>query len=448
MLIPGERICVAVSGGPDSTALLHLLASLKGDLEIELSVCHINHQLRGKESDDDERFVADLCASLSIPCRITTADVKKYRRLTGGSIQTAARELRYLIFKRIIRVGAADKIATAHTADDDTETVMINFLRGSGLQGLTGIPPVRECRYIRPLIDIGKRQILDYLKRMRITYREDSSNADLKYMRNAVRKNLIPAIEKEFNPGLRGTLRRSAEMFSDIQSYLAKQAEEMANKISAPTAGGRGLKIDCAMFKSIDKALQREIIRSIVNRVRKGGALLTFENVESLRNLACGNAPSGELQLPGLMASVSHGEFYLSRQRFLPPHKFCYRWKSEWPVVIKELNCKVTMEKVKPPPDLCGNGNFVYLDGDAVPDDAQFRNRNDGDIFRPLGGSGTQKLKQFFIDKKIERWKRDGVLLLASGSNVLWVAGYRLSEELRVGKDTKNVLKLKLEHEW
>ncbi|MFQ5432891.1 MAG: tRNA lysidine(34) synthetase TilS [Nitrospinota bacterium] len=446
MLVPGDRICVAFSGGPDSTALLELLSSLKGELDIELSACHINHGLRGKESDDDAGFVAGLCGRLSIPFRVTTVDVKKYRSLTGGSIQTAARDLRYLVFKRIIRIGAADKIATAHTADDDTETVLINFLRGSGPQGLIGIPAVREGLFIRPFIDIGKTEILEFLKRAGIPYREDSSNADVKYLRNAVRKTLVPVIKKEFNPGIRGTLRRSAEMFYDIQSYLIKKAEVLVNKISVPTRDGRGLIIDCPMFMSIDRALQREIIKTVVNRVRKGGAPLNFEHVENLRILACGKKQAGELSLPGVTASVSHGKYYLNRHQYSRTQKFSYHWQSALPIVIKELNCKVKMEKVKPPHDLMGNGNSVYLDGDSVPADAQFRNRNDGDRFHPLGASGTQKLKQYFIDKKIPRWERDSVLLLASGSNVLWVAGYRLSEEVRVGEDSKNVLKLQLEY--
>ena len=447
MIMPGDRLCVAVSGGPDSTALLQLLASLKDDLQIELSACHINHQLRGKESDDDERFVNDFCGKLSIPCMVTAIDVKKYRSLTGGSIQTAARELRYLVFKRIIRISASDKIATAHTADDDTETVVINFLRGSGLQGLIGIPPVREQLFIRPFIDITKTQILEYLNQVRIPYREDSSNDDVKYRRNAVRKTLIPAIEKEFNPGFRGTLRRSAEIFGDIQNYLSSQAKEAVKKVTSKTKDGRSLIIDCSEFASINKALQREIIKIIIGRVRKGSTSLTFSHIESIRKLACGNPPAGEVLLPGIMASVSHGELYISRQRYSPTVKFSYRCQGEEPVVIKELNCKVTMKKVDPPAKITGNGNSVYLDGDAVPDDAEFRNRKEGDRFRPLGGSGTQKLKQFFIDKKIVRWERDSVLLLASGSNVLWIAGHRLSEKVKVGEETKNVLRLDVEYE-
>ena len=447
MIMPGDRLCVAVSGGPDSTALLHLLDFLKDELEIELSACHINHQLRGEESDGDERFVKELCGRLSIPCRVTAVNVKKYRSLTGGSIQTAARELRYLVFKRIIRIGASDKIAMAHTADDDTETLLINFLRGSGPQGLIGIPPVRERLFIRPFIDIGKTQILGYLNQAEVSFREDSSNSDVKYLRNAVRKKLIPVIEKEFNPGLRGTLKRSAEMFNDIQSYLSNQAKEAVNKIASPLKDGRGIKINCSEFASIDKALQREIIKTVVSRVRKGSASPPFLHIESMRKLACGNPPGGEVLLPGIMASVSHGEFYLSRQRQSPTAKFSYRWHGEKPVVIKELNCKVTMKKVPLQTKMIGNGNSVYLDGDGVPDDAEFRNRNDGDRFRPLGGSGTQKLKQYFIDKKIVRWERDSILLLASGSDVLWVSGHRLSEKVRVGKNTKNVLKLDVEYE-
>ena len=447
MIDSGDRLCVALSGGPDSTALLHCLVSLKSELGIELSACHINHLLRGKESEADARFVRRLCERHSVLLQVSTVDVKKYQRLVGGSIQSAARELRYMVFDRIIKKGLADKVATAHVADDDTETVLINFFRGAGPQGLSGIPPVRGGRIIRPLIEVRKGELLDYLKEMKISYRKDSSNADWKYMRNAVRDFLIPQIEKRFNPGLHGTVKRSAAVFADIQRYLAKQAEELLLRITEPLPDGRGLVLDCSSFASVDRALQREAVREIIKRVRKTGVGLSFENVESMRALAGGSKTAGELHLKGLKAYVAHGKLYVGREGFSRQRDFSYSWPGTGSLSIKELNCTVSMEPVKTSPaDLVGNGNTVYLDGDAVQPAAEFRNRRARDRFRPLGGTGSQKLKQFFIDKKIPRWERNSVLLLASGSNILWVAGYRLSDNVKVKDDTKNVLKLKLEY--
>lgn len=447
MINGGDRLCVALSGGPDSTALLHLLNSLKGELGIELSACHINHLLRGEESEADESFVRRLCDKHCVPLQISTVDVKKYQRLVGGSIQSAARELRYMVFERIISKGFADKVATAHVADDDTETVLINFLRGAGPQGLSGIPPVRDGRIIRPLIEVRKGELLDYLKEMKIACRNDSSNADWKYMRNEVRDFLVPEIEKRFNPGLHATLKRSAAVFADIQRYLAKQAGELLSRISEPLPGGRGLVVDCSSFASVDRALQREAVREIIKRVRKSCMGISFENVESMRALACGSKPAGELHLTSLKAYVAHGKLYVGREGFSRQRDFSYSWPGKGLLSIKELDCTVSMEPVKTSPaDLAGNGNTVYLDGDAVLPDAEFRNRRAGDRFLPLGGRGSQKLKQFFIDKKIPRWERNSVLLLASGSNILWVAGHRLSDNVKVKDDTKNVLKLKLDY--
>lgn len=445
MIDSGDRLCVALSGGPDSTALLHCLLSLKGELGIELSACHINHLLRGKESEADARFVTRLCERHSVPLHVSTVDVKKYQRLVGGSIQSAARELRYLVFERIIKKGFANKVATAHVADDDTETVLINFLRGAGPQGLSGIPPVRGGRIIRPLIEVRKEELLDYLKEMKISYRKDSSNADWKYLRNEVRDFLIPQIENRFNPGLHATVKRSAAVFADIQRYLSKQAGELLSRISGPLPDGRGLMMDCSSFASVDRAIQREAVREIIKRVRKTGMGLSFENVESLRALACGTKTAGELHLTGLKAYVAHGKLYVAREGFSRRGDFSYSWPGKGSLSIKELNCTVSMEPVKiSPADLAGNGNTVYLDGDAVLPNAEFRNRRAGDRFRPLGGRGSQKLKQFFIDKKIPRWERNSILVLASGATVLWVAGYRLSDNVKVKDDTKNVLRLKL----
>ncbi|GMT41797.1 MAG: tRNA(Ile)-lysidine synthase [bacterium] len=450
MIEPGSRLCVALSGGPDSTALLHILHSLKGELGIDLCACHVNHRLRGEESEEDARFAREIAVRLSVPFYVTNVDVRKYRRLTGGSIQSAARELRYLVFTRLLSKKTADKIATAHTAGDNTETILMNFLRGAGPQGMAGIPVMRDKNFIRPLLDVQKEEIFRYLEERGIAYRTDPSNDDPAYRRNVIRNSLIPLLEKNFNPSLHKTLQRAASVFGDIQEYLDGLAEKALKEVCIAPKGGTVDSLDTCRFSSLPKALQCEVIKKFIVRVRKNVAALSFENLESLRRLAAKRGGGGDIILPGVRACVSHGKFYCVKTAFPTVDEFLYKRLDEGFVFIKELGCRVNMEKIKPPPPPFDPAcETVYMNLESVPENSVFRNRRNGDKFHPLGGPGTRKLKSFFIDKKIPRWERDSILLLAAGPDVLWIAGYGLAESVAVSKNAeKNILKVKIEQPY
>ncbi|MBI5177969.1 MAG: tRNA lysidine(34) synthetase TilS [Nitrospinae bacterium] len=442
MLSPGERVCVAVSGGPDSTALLLLLHDLKDELGVTLSVCHVNHRLRGYASDEDERFVKELAGRLSLPCETAAVDVTKYAALTGSGVQAAARELRYGAFRTLAAHLKADKVATAHTADDSAETLLINLLRGAGPQGLSGIPPVREGFFIRPLIETRKEELLRWLKQKGQPWRTDASNAEAKYARNRVRQSLLPIMEKEFNPSAREALARAAEILGDTHDFIRHEAEKSYDALFSPSEDG--VVADRAAFALLHPALQRELVRTAVLRVRKTLAGISFAHFEEIRHLALSGI-GGEITLKGLTVGTAHGKLYFSPTPFTAVQQFSYPLKVPGTTDIPEANCTVTGEMADAPPaQFDPHCEAVYLDAAAIPPTAVLRNRRDGDHFHPLGAPGGRKLKRFFIDEKVPRWERDRIVLLADGNEVLWVAGQRVSEKVKITPATNCILCVKL----
>ncbi len=437
-----DRLSVAVSGGPDSTALLFLLESVKDELGIKLVACHLNHQLRGEESDKDEQFVKELAESLSIPFRAASANLPEYRAQNGGSTQSAARELRYQFFDSLIKSRFADKIAIGHTKDDSAETLLINFLRGTGLSGLTGIPSIREEKIIRPLIEVSKKEILAYLNENKIVFRTDSSNSSDKYLRNQIRNNLLPLLEREYNPALKDSLCRTSVVLSDIDDFISGLGDEALAEVLV-SAKKEEVVVDSAKLKSYPKALQREVLRKIVAKVRGSfAARISFDRTEDLGQLLRGER-SGELDLPGIKAVLSGERLAVRTSEFPKAQPFSYKFDEDSLIFLEEISASI---EVRPAGgddvDFDKSCRKVFLNGEAIPSDAVIRSRREGDRFYPLGADGSQKLKKFFIDQKLSKWERDSIPLLASGSDILWIPGYRISQTVRLPEQRGKILKL------
>jgi len=437
-----ETVCVAVSGGPDSTALLFLLNDVREELGVSLSACHLNHCLRGGESDRDEEFVRKLADRLSIPIKVKAVNVAEKKKSGRGSTQSVARELRYAFFNKLLDEGFAQKIAVGHTADDSAETVLMNFLRGSGAQGLAGIPPIRGKRIIRPLIETPRQEILTYLAEKGLEYRIDSSNKSSSYLRNRVRNELIPQLEREYNPALRENLLRLSSIMKDIQIFLSSTAKKEFNSLAADT--GDGVQIGAAGLLSLSTALQREVLRLAIEKLKGNSLGVSFDHMEDLRRLII-RGKSGELDLPGMKICLSEGEVRLSAADSPEPSPFSYGFTCNSIVYIAETALHIESKKVsKDERSVDKSCKTVFVDADRLPTDTVIRSRREGDRFHPLGGVGSKKLKKFLIDAGIPRWQRDRLPLLASGSDILWIAGVRLSDRIKIRPETESVLRLEL----
>jgi len=448
MFVPGDRVLVGVSGGPDSVALIHLLDSMSQKLQIELFIAHLDHSFRGRESAEDAEFVRCLADQLQITAVIRREDIASYALENKLSAQAAAREVRYLFFADTARELKCSKLATGHNANDQAETILLHFLRGSGLSGLGGIPPVRDGWVCRPLIEVSRTQIEEYCRDKSLVTRLDQSNLKNIYTRNKLRLELIPILEKEYNSNLIETLVRTGEIMRDEENYLEDLIRVQWDDVCLTQEPER-IVFSLDKFLSLPALFQRRL-------ARRAWALLAGTNhnlgfvhltaaVDVLRNSQSGSG----VDLPlGIRLSKSYREFTFSRLTsdvavLTYAHKLAVPGLTPIPetgeAILAELTVKDTSSPAKQKRD------EITLDFDLVSQPLTVRSRKPGDWFKPYGLEGSKKLKKFFIDDKIPRPVRDRQPVLVNGNDeVVWVVGLRADGRWLANRDTKRALKLKL----
>ena len=448
MILPGDTILAGVSGGADSVALLHLLNRLKEELRFKLYAGHLNHMFRGEEAEGDARLVESLAQQWSIPLVNESINVPEYLRKHGLSPQAGAREVRYLFFEKNAGIIGANRVALGHHADDQAETVLLNLIRGSGISGLGGIPPVREGRYIRPLLDTRREQIELYCKAFGIPYRMDSSNLKMVYLRNRIRLELIPLLEGKYNPAVVKSLNRLAGIARDEDEYMDSVARAAFGDVVQYREAGRVM-ISIEKIESLPPAIRRRIIRMACMEVAGFGGMPSFDHVEAVWELAESQVHQGKLDLPG-------GLRLLKRYRFLEiitekegRQVPFYRHKLQIPgsTVIPEIG-RVMVSRVLEvsqagdPRQYCDQE--ALLDLDSIRGTVLVRKRMEGDSFYPLGMKGRAKLKNIFIDLKVPREDRDAIPIVTCGNDIVWVAGFRPDRRFIVTETTGTCLHLKL----
>ncbi|MDI6907277.1 MAG: tRNA lysidine(34) synthetase TilS [Thermoanaerobacterales bacterium] len=443
MFAPGERVLVGVSGGPDSVALLDVLYRLCGELGIELSVAHLNHLLRGREAASDAAYVAGLADRYGLPLVLEECNVRDAWRERGGSLQAVAREMRYRFYERAAEKTGAARVALGHQADDHAETILFNFLRGTGIAGLAGIPPVRE-RYVRPLLAERRRTIEDYCRERGLAPREDASNLKRVYTRNRLRLELIPYLEREYNPNLVPTLLRMAEVLREEEALLEAEAGRVLAGVVRAVDEDAAAALERRPLLELPPALQRRVVRGAWEAL-PGGAELPFEHVERVLDLARRPRGGGRVELPGGARAVREGDrLVLRRGGGERPVPFSYPLAVPGETAVPEAG-KVIAATVAGAADglpdprlLAPRGTVLDLDRLAPP--LTVRSRRPGDMFAPSGG-GTVKLKKFLIDAKVPRSARDAVPLVVDGEGrIAWVAGLRTAEFCRLTPRTRRAV--------
>lgn len=422
MLEPGEPLLVGVSGGPDSVALLDTLVKSGWRPHI----CHLNHQLRGADSDADAEFVRQLAARYDLPCTIESGKV--------AGDEESARRARHEFFARVAERAGIKKLALAHTADDQVETFLLRLLRGAGVPGLVGIWPERQLgalRVIRPLLKVRRAEILEYLAAEKLAYREDASNADTRFTRNRIRHELLPWLEREYNPAIRDALLHTAEILRDEDFYLLHHvAERFYMAVCQKDAVNVKALANCPI------AIQRRVLRFWLGGDSEPGPGFTFEQIEAIRRAAQNDSPSAEIELPGGLVVYREYEWLQKAQRkdLDPIHG---RWvvSLAGETVIGELGVKFVVGE-----------EGERLDADALGDNLFIRTWEAGDRFQPLGMSETKKLQDFFVDEKVPRRRRSRVpLLCTTDGRIAWVVGHRIAEPFKVTERTRRVVRLKAE---
>lgn len=453
LLSPGDSVLVAVSGGPDSVALLHLLFDLRDEFEFHLEVAHLQHGIRGEEAKEDARFVSDLAGNLKLPFHLKEVSVPEIRSAAGkGNLEALAREERYRFFAEVARARGLHKVATAHTLDDQAETVLMRFLRGSGMKGLGGMAPLQrmasigsdslsDLTVIRPLLQVSKAEILNYLAEKHQAYRLDRTNRDTALLRNWIRLQLLPKIRERVDSRLSERLGQQAELMRDEEKLLAELARCKLAEIST----ANGLSRDALLAEPI--ALQRRLLRLWIEAARGNLRGLNFVHIDELLRLIKDGAPQGRLAIPGGWELAREYDVIKLVRRLVRIERECYSYELTVgsTLQIPEAGCELRSEVVKPlrtelPADLSAAVfDSAYLTGPLT-----VRNFRHGDYFQPLGMTGHKKIKDLFIDNKVALSVRAKLPLLVLGQEVIWVPGYGRSAIARVSADTKSILRLKL----
>jgi tRNA(Ile)-lysidine synthase len=458
MILPGQRIAAACSGGPDSTALLLLLHQLSSDLGCVLSACHFNHRLRGEESDQDERFVRELADRLGLDFHLARADVRRAAESAGANLEAKARELRYAFFHSLVDEGQADRIAVGHTADDQAETVIQRLLRGSGTRGLAGIYPVVGERIIRPLLEARRSEIVDWLEARGQTWREDPSNRDLRLSRNRIRHELLPALH-QFNPHVVETLAGTAEITRDEESFWQLYLPAIVSQTAR--VENEKVVVEIGRLREIHPAVARRVLRWALGRAAQGSripraAVFTgepeqgeaqaaetalpllpqsgeLEQIQRLLHLAFEGQSGGSLSLPGKLEATrefSHLIIQRSETRKEFP-AFLYQVRVPGTVEVPEIGSSFSFEIVPIVPEAArynGSGSYLLdqrLGGFLL----TLRNWQPGDGYKPKGHRTHRKLKELFRKKRVAASERPGWPVVVAENQIVWVRGMEPAEE-------------------
>ncbi|NLN42380.1 MAG: tRNA lysidine(34) synthetase TilS [Clostridiales bacterium] len=450
MLEPGHKVVVGVSGGADSLALIHILGRIKKYIPLTLFVAHVNHGLRGEAAREDADFVEAMAKEWGYKFFLKEAKVSKLAKEWGVSEEEAGRKVRYDFFKEVLDEVGGHRIALAHHRDDQAETILHNIIRGTGLAGLSGIKPVRDEIFIRPLLEISRKEIEDYCHQNGLKYRIDHTNEEIIYTRNRIRHMVIPMIEEHFNPNFSSSLVRMGDILREEEDFLANYTNKVFGKIAKHK--NNEVKISLLDFIMCHKAIQARVIRHGLEFLKKDLVGIEQVHIEGVLNLALNSNVGSILNLPNdIMARKDYDYLVLSLGKttkgkdFVPVPDFLYELPIPGKVLIPELGVEISAQLEEKSTVLNKGNKCIYIDAEAVQGDKLYvRNRRNGDRFKPLGMKGTKKLKDFFIDNKISRYKRDSIPLVVDRYNIIWVVGHQISQDYRVTKDTNRLLKLEI----
>ncbi len=454
MLAPGNIVLVAVSGGPDSVCLLSVLQALAKDLGLALHVAHLDHRFRGRDSADEAKFVAAVAEQLGIPATVEQFDVPAFCRERGLSSQAGARRVRYEFLARVAATIGAHRIATGHTAGDQAETLIMRLLRGAGVSGLAGIPPLRD-KIIRPLLGVTREEVLEYLRQQGLAFVTDPSNLKPVYTRNRVRREIVPVLE-QFNPRVIEALASAAAILRDEDEAMEAHLASIAPGILLREE--HGVRIRREAFNALLPALRRRMLRMAVGLVAGDEATeLSSVRTEEVLAFASDARTGRAMDLPEGLALEREYDYLVIRPRKEPLEftiGLAVPGVTALPGLFLEVETAVLdapLSSELPFPQGRGNKEREFSEENylwqAVFDYAKIalplfvRSRRPGDRFQPAGMAGkSKKLQDYFVDEKVPRLKRDAVPLLCTKQDIIWVVGMRTDARFLPGPGTTRLL--------
>jgi tRNA(Ile)-lysidine synthase len=429
LIQPGDHIIVGVSGGPDSMALLHVLLCLQSAWQLTIEAVHVHHGLRSETADGDMAYVAHFCEAYDVPCHVFREDIKSIADETGLSVEEAGRNIRYRRFEAVRLAVGADSVAVAHHMNDVVETFFINLFRGAGIDGLSSIAYRREPYIIRPFLDVSKAAIEAYCETNEINPRYDETNHQDIFFRNSIRHKLIPFIQSTFDPNIEQTICRTTQLFKEEKLFWQKHTNQLMMRFVRPIPGGST--IDLVHFESLETAEKRHLLRQMIADTRGDLRNISALRIDAMLNL---RDAGKRIDIDGQWLMIRNAETIEIIKRSVVESSD----DAVMPIIETQLLSMADYEHY------IRKESEIIVDVNCIVGKLEVRHRKPGDRFSPLGMQGTKKLKDFLIDLKIPQYRRDKLWLVCDGEKIIWIPGYRMSDRVKVTKNTELLMIIRI----
>lgn len=444
-----DKILIALSGGPDSICLLDIMIKLKDEYNLTLYAAHLNHRIRGIDAQEDSLFCQKICKKNNVMFFVKNIDIPELAVQQSRGVEEVARDVRYDMFFDIKNKLGINKIAVAHNLDDQAETMLMKMFRGSGIQGLRGIDYKRKDGIIRPLLDIYKSQINEYCDVNNLNPRIDKTNFESDYSRNKVRLDLIPYIENNYCENIKQILSRTANVIRDDYNYIEEVSKEHY-ELLVKNKSDDEIILDLPLLKNTDTAIQKRVIRLAILDIM--GNLNNIENVHIVDSLSLLEKSDGKIiNLPKNLKAYIKNEDYVITTKNQENEEITYEYKIEinGKTVVNEIGLTVTTS-VLPAKDSLALPVSKYIkvfDYDKIVGSLYVRSRKIGDKLSPIGLTGTKKIKDILINKKIPADTKYMFPIISDDEQILWLLGYRISENYKIDDSTQRVIRIQLEYD-
>ena len=434
-----QNILIGLSGGPDSVMLFHGLRKIQENSNFNLYAAHINHLYREKDAYNDEEFVRKLCNDFNIKIYVKRQNSSILAKTNKITEEEAGREIRYGFFNKIIKEIDGGLIATAHNKNDQVETLLQRMIRGTGIEGLTGMD-YKQGNIIRPLLNINKEEIINYLKTNNLDYCIDKTNAEPIYGRNKIRLELIPYIEKRFNKNFQDTLFRMSQNMKDDYAIINKQVEENFSQCLI-LKDKENVVLDIDILKNYKKGIRSRILRNSIENIKGNKINVERKHIEYLDGFMLKKETGKTIDLgDNVVGEISYNKLIIRNKDKIKN----YVYNLEKGInVIQETNKSIKISS-NGNNSINEDKNSILIDADKVIGQLKVRNRKDGDKFQPLGMKGSKKIKDYFIDEKIPAKLREEIPLICDEENIIWIVGYRMNHNYRITEKTLNTTKIEI----
>jgi tRNA(Ile)-lysidine synthase len=442
LLKQGDIILIAFSGGPDSMALLLSLLELRPKWNLELMLGHFNHQLR-RRAATDERFVRRIAEKNSLSLVVGSEDVRRFAAENRLNLEEAGRNLRYKFLRKTAQDSACTKIATGHTADDQTETFFMRLMRGSGLSGLAGIYPLVDGLVVRPLLRIERVEIEQYLEAKKASFVIDRSNADRRFLRNRIRLELVPFLQREFDPSIVSKIEKITSILQEDEAVLNELARKEAETVISEKDGR--LCLDGGLLTSLPLGMARRIARQYIAALRGDLRGISYGDIEALLELETGK----EYQIKRDLLLRREGKWIFRRPGESRKQDFEFLWSGESALYIPSLNVFLMGQRMRsfPHGQNFDDMKMAFLDWGSLRFPLTVRTRREGDRYRPYGAPGRKKLKEVLRAKNIPTFQREKLPVVLSAGEIVWMPGLPVSEKHRLSSQTEDIFVISVQVE-